>query len=153
MELKRGTVIIVKRKNFKQVKEELKTTTSLDKIRSILENAIITSISDMSEHKFLSNRLFETNVEDNIFKNVSNSNKSSSSTEDLNSIDLDYENPLGVSDEETYTNEITLEFKKTRVKSSLIDEGVKKPKRTRKLLKAKDVDKSSDGNKSDNFEF
>ena len=151
MELKRGTVIIVKRKNFKQLKEELKTTTSIDKIRSILENAIITSISDMSEHKLLSNRLFANTVEDNIFKNVSKSNKSSSSTDDLNSIDLDYENPLGVSDEETYTNEITLEFNKTNVKSSLKNDV--KTKRTRKLLKASDIDKSSDTNKSSDFEF
>ena len=107
-ELQPGTTIIVKRKTLQQLKEEMILTKDIAEVRDILTNAIVISNSDKKERKMIINRFFlsetrrETNIQDR-----------------FEQLAQEYENPFGISDNETYTNEISIEIKATNLESTL----------------------------------
>lgn len=95
-ELKRGTRIIVRRKTFKDLKEEWRTTKEVAEIRSILDNAIV--------------RTNRGSFDSKLRKNFLPGDTGTKFFNDFNRIHDDYENPFGASDDETYTDEILIQI-------------------------------------------
>ena len=100
-ELKPGTKLIIRRKTFKDVKEELKKVKSLDEIRTILQNTIVRTSDDRYELKLIAHKYFD-------YDNISGAHMNNSINKD--SIDEDFTVPLGKSDDETFTNDIIVDI-------------------------------------------
>ena len=113
-ELKPRTILTVTRKNFKQFKEELKGTKSVTAIRKILRNAVV--ISGKYEKNLREYGV--GNYMDDKLKSLESTNQAQSyftKEENLEEIDYafmdeDFRNPYGVSDEETFTDEIIIDI-------------------------------------------
>lgn len=127
-DLKPGTSIIVTRKTLHQLKTEMKTTKEVGEVRDILNSAVVTSSSDKTERKLMINRLFNSSLDSNELQKTSNDvNKELEKVKNfINTrdkfeyLDQEYENPFGIPDDETFTDEIAIEIDKTSV-SSIID--------------------------------
>ena len=126
-ELKPGTQIIVKRKTLKQLKNEMKTTKEINEVRTILNSATITSSSDKTERKMMVNHFFNTSSNSNNLENdnpiIPNDVKTelekvqqfTDTRDKFEYLDQEYENPFGISDDETYTDEISIEIDTSKI--------------------------------------
>jgi hypothetical protein len=126
-DLKPGTGIIVTRKTLKQLKDELKVTKEVGEVRDILNSAVVTSSSDKTGRKMMVNRLFNASSDSNELSS-SSTQTSNDVTAELEKVenftnirdrfeylDQEYENPFGIADDETYTDEIAITIDTTTV--------------------------------------
>ena len=122
-DLKPGTSIIVTRKTLKQLKTEMKTTKEVGEARDILNSATVTSSSDRTERKMMVNRLFSLSSDSSEATQTSNDVtaelekvKNFTNTRDqFEYLDQEYENPFGIPDDETFTDEIAINIDKSSV--------------------------------------
>jgi hypothetical protein len=122
-DLKPGTSIIVTRKTLKQLKTEMKTTKEVGEARDILNSAVVTSSSDRTERKMMVNRLFSLSSDSN--ESTQTSNDVTAELEKVKNftnvrdqfeyLDQEYENPFGIPDDETFTDEIAIDIDKSSV--------------------------------------
>lgn len=130
-DLKPGTSIIVTRKTLKQLKAEMKATKEVGEVRDILNTAVVTSSTDKTGRKMMVNRLFSGSVDSNEF-NINSTKTSNDVTAELEKVenftnmrdrfeylDQEYENPFGIPDDETYTDEIAIEIDTSSVNLSI----------------------------------
>jgi hypothetical protein len=121
-DLKPGTSIIVTRKTLKQLKAEMKATKEVGEVRDILNTAVVTSSTDKTGRKMMVNRLFSVPTDSSEF-GMSSSKVANDVTAELEKVenftnmrdrfeylDQEYENPFGIPDDETYTDEIAIEI-------------------------------------------
>ena len=106
-DLKPGTKLVIKRKTFTELKDELKKKEDAGKMRSILANAVITSTEEKNVIKLRRMSSFELDI--------AVASKYSSLSAILEEIESEFENPYGIPDNETYTNEITIDIDTTDV--------------------------------------
>ena len=121
-DLKPGTKIIVKRKTLKQLKEELKITKAVEEVRSVLENAVIMSSSDTTQRKMTMNSspsfttsTSETTTGDSKNPELEKTRQYIETRDSFEHLDDEYENPFGMGDEETFTDELSIEIDKSDV--------------------------------------
>ena len=115
-EIKPGTKIVVRRKNFTEYKKEIKNTKDLETIRKLLREATVISRSDNVEKKFdlggeQLTRVF--NLDSNLTKTRSYVNERDDIDFDI--IDDEFINPFGILDEQTFTNELIIDIDRTNV--------------------------------------
>nr|UHY41190.1 Clp protease ATP binding subunit [Thalassionema frauenfeldii]UHY41243.1 Clp protease ATP binding subunit [Thalassionema frauenfeldii] len=118
-ELKPGTQILVQRKTLKQLKDEHKQNEQIKELKTILNTAIITSTSDKTERKLRINSLFNSPIENkklDISNDVTGELKKAKSFRDTRNqfdyLDQQYENPFGIPDDETYTDQLDIQIQK-----------------------------------------
>jgi hypothetical protein len=148
-DLKPGTSIIVTRKTLKQLKAEMKTTKEVGEVRDILNNAVVISNTDRTGRKMMVNRLFSSSTDSSKYNTNSTKTLNDVSAElekvenftnirdKFEYLDQEYENPFGIPDDETYTDEISIKIDTTTVNLNVnvndeLDEPVNqwdKPKR------------------------
>ena len=122
-DLKPGTRILVTRKTLKQLKSEMKSTKEVSEVRDILNTAVVTSSSDKTERKLMINRLFSFTSDSNNSTQISNDltaelekvQNFTNTRDKFEYLDQEYENPFGIADDETFTDEISIEIDKSSV--------------------------------------
>jgi DNA polymerase III delta prime subunit len=123
-DLKPGTSIIVTRKTLKQLKAEMKATKEVGEVRDILNNAVVISNTDRTGRKMMVNRLFSSSTDSNKYstKTLNDVSAELEKVENFTNIrdkfeylDQEYENPFGIPDDETYTDEISIKIDTTTV--------------------------------------
>ena len=112
-ELKPGTKIIVRRKTLKELKDEMKKTKKVKEVRSVLANATITSISDRTQRKMMINNpisFSENSLTNSLNSELDKTRQYIDARDNFEMLDNEYENPYGISDEETFTDELLIEI-------------------------------------------
>jgi len=94
---KPDTTIFIKRKNLKNLKEELED--NIDQLQDLLENAPIQLASDTNYSNI--KKMIKANYFTFLEKN-------------MDSINSTYQNPFGATDEDTYTNQLLIEIKEKK---------------------------------------
>jgi len=130
-ELKPGTRILVTRKTLKQLKSEMKNTKEVGEVRDILNSAVVTSSSDKTERKLMVNRLFSfgsdsnastTQISNSVTAELEKVQNFTNTRDKFEYLDQEYENPFGIPDDETFTDEISIEIDTTSVSLQINDD-------------------------------